>query len=72
MLSLLGRGKISFKNLSLAFSLSPSGQIHFTGFALFIFMIYVKKLELIQVASMARYVRFEVTKLNEPDGRIFL
>jgi len=31
------------------------GQVFFTKFALFILMIYVKKLELIQVASMVRY-----------------
>ena len=33
---------------------SKKGQIHFTKFALFI-LIYVKKLELIQVAIMVRY-----------------
>jgi hypothetical protein len=29
-------------------------QIHFTGFALFIFMVYAKKLELIQVARFGK------------------
>jgi len=32
------------------------GQILFRGFAYFILMIYVKKLELIQIVSMARYL----------------
>ena len=31
-------------------------QIHFTGFALLVLMIYVKKLELIQVARLVRYL----------------
>jgi hypothetical protein len=44
-------------------------QILFPWFAYFIFMIYVEKLELIQVASMVRYhtilaVRFSYDYLN--------
>jgi hypothetical protein len=35
-----------------------NGQTHFTGFAYFVFMVYVKMLELIQVARLASKHKF--------------
>ena len=40
-----------------AISFLNRGKSFFTWFALFIFMIYVKKLELIQVVRLASYVK---------------
>ena len=56
-----GRNAFTFKpgkNLSLTFLLSHSGQIRLTGFALFIFMVYVSLMNWLQVVRLANDLYF--------------
>ena len=51
-------------------SFFSQGQIHFSGFALFVLMIYVKKLELIQIAILAPIKRPLSRKNTSPSQKM--